>query len=179
MRWNPRRTPVVRAAKGFAHVCGLASLGSHAGGRNDGPLAGTCPGVSRQAAAQQRAVPDCSADLLSRLHRRWPGRTRSHRGHAGAPDADALGLAAVLVDRRRRHGLPRRASHFLPDEQPMNTYWLRETELSPSAKNFFALGRADMPRDWTVARDRWERSHLLRAIAAMLGLLLLSVAVAS
>ena len=63
--------------------------------------------------------------------------------------------------------------------QPLNTYWLRDTELSPSAKNFFALGRADMPRDWTVARDRWERSHLLRAIAAMLGLLLLSVAVAS
>jgi len=63
--------------------------------------------------------------------------------------------------------------------QPMNAYWLGEIELSLPARRFFALGRADTTPDWTVARDRWECSHLLRAMAAMLGLFLLSVAVAS
>jgi hypothetical protein len=63
--------------------------------------------------------------------------------------------------------------------QPMSGYWLRATELSLPARNVFALGRADIPPDWIVARARCEHSHLLRAIAAMLGLFLLTVAVAS
>lgn len=63
--------------------------------------------------------------------------------------------------------------------QPLNKYWLRETKISQPAKRFFELGQGGMPQNWLVARDEWERSHILRAIAAMFGLILLTVAVAS
>jgi hypothetical protein len=64
--------------------------------------------------------------------------------------------------------------------QPVNKYWLEATAISDPAKRFFETGQAqaDAPIDWTVARDQWERSHVLRAVAAMLALLLLTVAVA-
>jgi hypothetical protein len=62
--------------------------------------------------------------------------------------------------------------------QPANSFWLEETELSRSATRFFETGRGSAPRDWTAARDQWERSHILRALAATLGLFLLTRAVA-
>ena len=62
--------------------------------------------------------------------------------------------------------------------QPANSFWLEETELSRSATRFFETGRGSAPRDWTAARDQWERSHILRALAATLGLFLLTLAVA-
>jgi hypothetical protein len=43
---------------------------------------------------------------------------------------------------------------------------------------FFEAGRAPTAVDWTVMRDRWERSHVLRAIASVLALVLLTTAVA-
>jgi hypothetical protein len=57
--------------------------------------------------------------------------------------------------------------------QPVNSFWLKETELSRSGTRFFQTRQGRVPRDWTVARDQWERSHILRAIAASLGLFLL------
>ena len=62
--------------------------------------------------------------------------------------------------------------------QPVNSFWLEETELSRSATGFFQTGWGSAPRDWTAARDQWERSHILRALAATLGLFLLTIAVA-
>jgi hypothetical protein len=62
--------------------------------------------------------------------------------------------------------------------QPVNSFWLKETELSRSGTRFFQTRQGRVPRDWTVARDQWERSHILRAIAASLGLFLLTVAIA-
>lgn len=62
--------------------------------------------------------------------------------------------------------------------QPVNKYWLQSTDLSRAASRFFDASRAVPPSDWTAMRDRWERSHVLRAIACMLGLLLLTAAVA-
>jgi len=62
--------------------------------------------------------------------------------------------------------------------QPLNEYWLQNTELSRSATRFFEAGRAPAAADWTVMRDRWERSHVLRAIASVLALVLLTTAVA-
>jgi hypothetical protein len=62
--------------------------------------------------------------------------------------------------------------------QPLNKYWLQDTELSRSAIRFFEAGRAPTAVDWTVMRDRWERSHVLRAIASVLALVLLTTAVA-
>ncbi|QJP16632.1 DUF1772 domain-containing protein [Starkeya sp. ORNL1] len=66
--------------------------------------------------------------------------------------------------------------------QPVNRHWLRETQLSGSAKRFFgteshdAAGAAEP--HWKELRSRWERSHLMRAAAAMLALIVLTTAVA-
>jgi Domain of unknown function (DUF1772) len=57
--------------------------------------------------------------------------------------------------------------------QPVNKYWLQNTELSRVATRF-----AVPAGDWTVMRDRWERSHVLRAVASVLAVLLLTTAVA-
>jgi hypothetical protein len=67
--------------------------------------------------------------------------------------------------------------------QPVNRFWLEKTELTASAKSFFRTERTDRAEpeptpDWTVLRDRWELSHVLRAIAALLGLILLITAAA-
>jgi hypothetical protein len=61
--------------------------------------------------------------------------------------------------------------------QPVNRYWLQNTELSRAATRFFDTGSATAG-EWTDMRDRWERSHVLRAIASVLGLLFLAWAVA-
>lgn len=67
---------------------------------------------------------------------------------------------------------------FWTKTQPANSFWLEETELSCSATRFFQTGPGSAPRDWTAARGQWERSHILRALAATLGLFLLTLAVA-
>lgn len=63
--------------------------------------------------------------------------------------------------------------------QPANRYWLKAQPLGGSAKRFFDIGAArEESDDWTAMRDRWERSHVLRAIAAMAAFVMLVVAVA-
>jgi hypothetical protein len=63
--------------------------------------------------------------------------------------------------------------------QPVNKFWLRETELSGAATRFFDTRASEAPvPEWTAMRDRWERSHVLRAALAMLGLIFLVMAVA-
>jgi hypothetical protein len=62
--------------------------------------------------------------------------------------------------------------------QPVNKYWLQHMDLTRVATRFFEAGSAAPASDWTVMRDRWERSHVLRAIASAMGLLLLTSAVA-
>jgi Anthrone oxygenase len=65
--------------------------------------------------------------------------------------------------------------------QPVNKFWLRDTELTASADRFFGKegeGAQSQKTDWTRLRDRWELSHALRSIAAALALVLLVTAVA-
>lgn len=62
--------------------------------------------------------------------------------------------------------------------QPVNRYWMHNTPLSRVATRFFEAGSAAPTGDWRVMRDRWERSHIMRAISAVLALLLLTSAVA-
>jgi hypothetical protein len=63
--------------------------------------------------------------------------------------------------------------------QPVNKYWLKGGDLSQPAARFFEIGSAPKAADWREMRDRWERSHVLRAVASAVGLLLLTSAVAS
>jgi hypothetical protein len=62
--------------------------------------------------------------------------------------------------------------------QPVNKYWLENTELSRVATRFFDTGGTAKPADWIDMRDRWERSHVLRAITSVLALVLITAAVA-
>ncbi|OHV84429.1 anthrone oxygenase family protein [Rhizobium sp. LCM 4573] len=64
--------------------------------------------------------------------------------------------------------------------QPVNKFWLKDTKLSNAAGRFFDTGAAaiDGESDWITYRDRWEKSHILRAVAATLGLILLLIAIA-
>jgi hypothetical protein len=59
---------------------------------------------------------------------------------------------------------------------PGNKFWLREEGLSGSAQRFFGAGGSLNESDWTRLRDRWERSHLLRAGTS---LIVLAVALVS
>jgi hypothetical protein len=66
---------------------------------------------------------------------------------------------------------------------PVNNFWLKGFELRGLGAGFFLfdplrrVGAAGAP-DWTVLRDQWEYSHVLRAALALLSLALLVTAVA-
>lgn len=52
---------------------------------------------------------------------------------------------------------------------PVNRLWLKDQELSGAARQFFGTASAGSGvalEDWRRARDRWERSHLWRAVTA-------------
>jgi hypothetical protein len=59
---------------------------------------------------------------------------------------------------------------------PVNKVWLRNEALSGSAQRFFGASGNVTETDWTMLRDRWERSHLCRAAASVIALVLLSIA---
>jgi hypothetical protein len=65
---------------------------------------------------------------------------------------------------------------------PVNNFWLKSVKMKGTGKHFFSAGplRRIGPgdADWAVLRDRWELSHLIRAVFGMLGLVLLVTAVA-
>ncbi|MDN2565790.1 DUF1772 domain-containing protein [Aquibium sp. A9E412] len=57
---------------------------------------------------------------------------------------------------------------------PVNDFWVRDVATTSAASRFFAAGsRAE--GDWRAMRDRWERSHVLRAVLAGASLLALAV----
>jgi hypothetical protein len=64
--------------------------------------------------------------------------------------------------------------------QPVNNFWLTDVKLKAAGKRFFGLNAVrrwdghEEP-DWTKLRDRWERSHLIRAALGVTGLLLLTI----
>jgi hypothetical protein len=70
---------------------------------------------------------------------------------------------------------------------PVNKFWLKDQQLSGIGDGFFAFDpmNRNRPSDddsvemWKWARDRWEYSHVLRAVLAAIALLALLVAVAS
>jgi len=66
--------------------------------------------------------------------------------------------------------------------QPVNKIWLKEVRLGQAGVAFFGK-QSDVADDdpkvqnWRALRDRWESGHVTRAVFAMIGLLLLAVAV--
>jgi hypothetical protein len=66
---------------------------------------------------------------------------------------------------------------------PVNNFWLKDFKLKRFGAGFFRfdpIKRADEAGapDWTVLRDRWEYSHVLRAGLALMSLTLLATAIA-
>jgi hypothetical protein len=68
--------------------------------------------------------------------------------------------------------------------QPVNRIWLKDFELGQAGAAFFgrqAQAPGDNPKveNWQALRDRWESGHVARAVCAMIGLVLLAIAVAA
>lgn len=59
---------------------------------------------------------------------------------------------------------------------PINKIWLHDQDLEGASKRFFATSRDLADRDWTVLRDRWEWSHVARAVCAIVAFVALLVA---
>jgi hypothetical protein len=69
---------------------------------------------------------------------------------------------------------------------PVNKFWLKDQQLGGAGGKFFAfdpMQRSEPNEDygedvWKRARDRWEYSHVLRAILALVALVALTIAIA-
>jgi hypothetical protein len=61
---------------------------------------------------------------------------------------------------------------------PINAFWLKETKLSASATSFFGKqsGSSASSATWQDMRDRWEYSHMLRALMAGASLVFMTLA---
>jgi hypothetical protein len=64
---------------------------------------------------------------------------------------------------------------------PVNKIWLKDQQLQGAGAAFFGVGGKDAAghvedQDWTALRDRWEYSHVARAVFAMLALMALATA---
>jgi hypothetical protein len=71
--------------------------------------------------------------------------------------------------------------------QPTNRYWLGSQKLSRAGAKFFAVDRtaqsgADITdndnMEWQHFRDRWEYSHIVRAILSVIALIAITIAIA-
>lgn len=64
---------------------------------------------------------------------------------------------------------------------PVNKVWLKEEQLSKAGAAFFRMNSGERPseaQEWTALRDRWERSHVVRAVLVIVALALLVTALA-
>jgi hypothetical protein len=66
---------------------------------------------------------------------------------------------------------------------PVNKFWLTDEKLGAFGAGFFGFGGAKnektRPVKWTDLRDRWEYSHVARAVLAFVSLLALVIAITS
>lgn len=62
---------------------------------------------------------------------------------------------------------------------PVNRFWLKDYQPKGLGGRFFAVRAKedDRPPDWTELRDRWEFSHVVRAVLAAASLVMLAAAV--
>jgi hypothetical protein len=58
---------------------------------------------------------------------------------------------------------------------PVNKIWLKDQDLKGAGKTFFEAGGARQKdrdgTDWQTLRDRWEYSHVVRAVLALASLI--------
>lgn len=61
--------------------------------------------------------------------------------------------------------------------QPVNRIWTRQLDMGRTGAAFFSTGGEAQGSDWTQLRDRWERSHIARALLMTAALVSLVVAI--
>jgi hypothetical protein len=65
---------------------------------------------------------------------------------------------------------------------PINKFWLKDTNVARAANSFFSFiplrGTDNKAPEWKELRDRWEYSHVVRAVLGLVGFLLIVTAVA-
>ena len=63
---------------------------------------------------------------------------------------------------------------------PINRFWVKDVKLNRAGADFFAFGadrtRREPPLDWIKLRNRWEYSHVARAVCAMVSFVALVIA---
>ena len=95
---------------------------------------------------------------------------------AAARDSTAFRLTAIaFIALLCMHAV------FWAVTQPVNKYWLREQNLSAPSSMFFGIRKSSpgaAPQDWTVLRDRWEYSHVARAVLSFVAMIMLACAIA-
>jgi hypothetical protein len=79
-------------------------------------------------------------------------------------------IAAVMFANALTHAL------YWTLTAPINKVWLRNERLSGSAQRFFGASGDPREAEWTVLRNRWERSHLYRAASSVIALALMALA---
>lgn len=69
--------------------------------------------------------------------------------------------------------------------QPTNRYWLKDQQLDAAGARFFAVDRESRRNaanannlDWIRLRNRWEYSHIARAVLSTFALLALVISIA-
>ncbi|MEK1886350.1 MAG: DUF1772 domain-containing protein [Phyllobacterium sp.] len=60
--------------------------------------------------------------------------------------------------------------------QPVNNFWLKTEQLEGLGKPFLGPSKAVEERNWRSLRDRWEASHIVRAVFAMLAFVCATIA---
>ena len=66
---------------------------------------------------------------------------------------------------------------------PVNNFWLKDVQLKGAGAAFFGFDRLAQHgdaggADWSSLRDRWEVSHVVRAVLGMASFILLVIAIA-
>lgn len=61
--------------------------------------------------------------------------------------------------------------------QPVNRLWMQEQEMGAAGSAFFQSGAAPPGAAWKKLRNRWERSHLVRAMLMTLAFVAMTIAV--
>ena len=70
--------------------------------------------------------------------------------------------------------------------QPVNRYWLKDQKLSEAGAKFFDTGHLNAPdrsgeglTDWRSLRNRWEYSHIVRAVLSAIAVISITIAIAT
>ncbi|HEX4809639.1 MAG TPA: DUF1772 domain-containing protein [Bryobacteraceae bacterium] len=105
-----------------------------------------------------------------------------------------LGLLVIMRDRSAQFSwllvafIALAAMHavFWSVTQPVNRFWLKNQKLNQAGDKFFDTGHihaADRSgtgeADWRYLRNRWEYSHITRAVLSVIAFIAITVAVAT